>query len=352
MSPEVRARPGIDLSDQLNHRQAAGVNGPPPGPDARRRRGIIGAMGTPALALILLVAAIPGLPRPRTPAAVARQTEDPAALLSQARRLQLDGRLDESLAFYERALARNPDAFDAQIGVGIVLDLLGRYAEAQEHFARAIGLAPEGAKNQALTAMAVSCAFERNAACAAKYLQQEFDGQSARGNLQGASETANALGRIYLESGDLANAQTWYQTGYETARRQPGLPAAELDLADLRWAHARARIAARRGRADEAHAQVAAVEAIVAKGDNPEQAIQLPYLTGYVAFYLKDFPGAIDALQKADQKDPFIQVLLGQAFELVGEAGRARQLYQRVTDSTAHSINNAFARSVAMSKLK
>lgn len=301
-------------------------------------------------AIVGAILVVPPCAAAARPAAALVQPADPAVLAAQARRLQVAGKLDEALARYERALRQDPTLFEAQLGIGIALDLLGRYGEARTHFAKAIETAPEGARSQALEEMAVSYAFEGNARSAAKYFQQEYDRQTANGNLQGASETANALGRVYLESGDPKEAYTWYETGYETARRQPKLPASELDLAELRWAHARARIAARRGRAAEARAQEAAVKALVDKGDNPEQAVQLPYLAGYVDFYLKDYRGAVGELAGADQKDPFIQVLLAQAYEKTGDRARARQAYERVLASTAHSINNAFARPIAKKK--
>jgi Flp pilus assembly protein TadD len=306
------------------------------------------------IALSILISPPPFLPlnlNAATEGASARAQEDAGALAGRARRLQVEGHLAEALVRYERALKLNPDLFDAQLGIGIVLDLDGRYDEARTHLERAIELAPSGAKNQALTAMAVSYAFESDAKSAAKYLQQEYDRQQASGNLQGASETANALGRICLESGDPDGAETWYETGYETAKRQPNLTEAERDLAELRWDHARARIAARRGQAGEARLQVDAVKALIAKGDNPEQAVQLPYLEGYVAFYLENYREAAAQLERADQNDPFIEVLLAQAYEQLGEAARARQLYERVMNATGHSINNAFARPVARHKL-
>ncbi len=113
------------------------------------------------------------------------------------------------------------------------------------------------------------------------------------------------------------------------------------DLRDLRWAHARARIAARKGDAAEARKQTAVVKALVDKGCNPDQAIQYPYLAGYVDFYLKDYAGAIAELQQADARDPFIQVLLAQALEKSGQAASAREHYRKVLESNAHSPNNA-----------
>ena len=211
-----------------------------------------------------------------------------------------------ALALYEQALQRSPDLFDAHVGAGIALDLKGNYEEARRHLAKAIELAPEGSKNQALTAMGVSYAFESDANGAARFYRQVFDRETAADEMSGAAETANALGRVYLESGDLDNALKWYQTGYETSRRQPKLTGDQIDLWTMRWAHAQARIAARKGNVEDARKQTAAVKSILDKGTNEDQQIQYPYLAGYVALYSKDYQTAIDELQKADQRDPFI----------------------------------------------
>src|SRR5712692_454708 len=209
--------------------------------------------------------------------AAAAQNIDPADLVKQARQLNDEGKQDAALALYRQALERSPDLFDAHLGAGIALDLKGSYKEAREPFEKAIRVAPEAARNRALTNMGVSYAFEGNAKNASTFYRQVFDRQMAAGELADAAGTANALARIYLECGDFDNAFKWYQTGYETSRRQPKLPGDQVDLWDLRWAHAQARIAARKGNAREARKQMAIVKSLIDKGTNPEQQIQYPY---------------------------------------------------------------------------
>jgi len=114
----------------------------------------------------------------------------------------------------------------------------------------------------------ISEAFSGDVREASSFYRQVFDRQMAANNFAAAAETANALGRVYLETGDLDNATKWYQTGYETTRRQKDMSGGQIDLADLRWAHAQARIAARRGSAATARAQVAEVTRLLGKGAN------------------------------------------------------------------------------------
>ena len=62
--------------------------------------------------------------------------------------------------------------------------------------------------------------------------------------------------------------------------------------------------------------RLAAAKALLDAGKVPHnQKVFYPYLTGYVAFYAGNYKTAIEELQKADQKDPFILALLAQAYE-------------------------------------
>jgi tetratricopeptide (TPR) repeat protein len=280
----------------------------------------------------------------------AQEQPDPVQLVQQGRRLNAAGRQTDALALYERALRINPDLFEAHLASGIALDLLGRYSEARTHLARAIELAPEDAKRTALTAMAVSWAFERKTAQAAEFYRQAFDADAAGGRHADAAEIANALGRLYLETGDSKSARRWYETGYEKARRQPEEPGSQLKLWELRWLHAQARIAAREGRpADDT---VRAVRALVASSKElADQAPAVAYLEGYVAFYRNDSSGALAALEKADQNDPFILMLVARAQQQLKRRDEARRTWQQVLTLNGHSLQNALARPAARKAL-
>ena len=95
---------------------------------------------------------------------------DPAELVKQARKLVADGRVDEALPLYRRALESDPNGFDVNLGLGNALDLAGQGTEARTHFTKAIAAATDDTRAQALTAMAISFAFEGNAREAATVL--------------------------------------------------------------------------------------------------------------------------------------------------------------------------------------
>jgi tetratricopeptide (TPR) repeat protein len=280
---------------------------------------------------------------------------DALAFVKAGQKLIEAGRLDAAEEQFRKALAADAKLFDAHYALGRLLDLNGRYKEARAHFDQALAAASarqeNGQKIQVWTAIAVSWAFEGKPDAAAEWFQRMFDAQTAEKALDAAAATANALARMYLESGEIEKAEQWYRTGYETARLIEKMPADQRDLWDFRWHHAQARIAARRGRHDEARAHAAAAKTVLDKGTNPDQAPQYPYLTGYLAFYAGDFRAAAAELAKADQADPFILGLSAQAYERLGNPDKARELYTKVLASGSHTLNAAFARPLATAYL-
>jgi tetratricopeptide (TPR) repeat protein len=285
-------------------------------------------------------------------ASKAKPAPDSAAdLVLRGTKLSHEGRQDDALILFRLAIEKAPDSFEAYLGVGIALDLNGDYAKARENFSKAIDLAPAEAKSQPQRALAVSYAFEGNTFKAAESEMQVFNARLAKSDSVAAAETCTELGRIYLEAGDPDHAYKWYMLGYNTVAKKPDLSDADKNLWLFRWENAQARIAAQRGKADEAQQHVRAAKAALDKANNPEQMKFYPYLTGYVAFYTGDYKTAVADLQKADQLDPAVQALLAEAYEKSGDAAQAKAHYQRVLNSNGHNPAIAFARPLAKKKL-
>lgn len=273
--------------------------------------------------------------------------QDPLDLVKEGRKLEQAGKLDEGLALYRKAVAANPRLFDAQFALGRALDLAGDLAGGRQALQEALSLAPVSARSTVLTAIGVSYAFDSRPAEAEKYYQQVLDGQKAAGQLEEASSTANAIARVYLEAGDAANAERWYRSGYDTAKKVANPTPAQADLLEWRWLNAQGRIAARRGRFDAARGFAAKGKAILDKGTNKDQAAFYPYLVGYIEFCAKNYPKAIEELLKGDLSDVFVLGLIGQAYDKTGDQAKAREYFTKVMASPSHSINAAYSRPVA-----
>jgi tetratricopeptide (TPR) repeat protein len=287
----------------------------------------------------------------QTPAPPPPPPGSPQDLVQRGQKLSREGKQDEALALYRQAIEKAPAFYDAHLAAGMALDLKGDYAEARKEFKKAIDAAGPDTMAQALRSMAMSYAFAGNARMAAGFEKQVYDDRIAHTEWQAAAEICNELARIYLEAGDPDNAYKWYRRGYETIGRKSDLSDADKNLWLFRWENAQARIAARRGKAEEAQQHVAAAKIALDKANNPDQARFYPYLTGYVAYYIGDYKTAIAELQKADQHDPLVLALLGEAYEKSGDAAQANDYYRKVLEVNSHNPANAWARPLAKRKL-
>jgi tetratricopeptide (TPR) repeat protein len=289
---------------------------------------------------------------PSSAAAQSGAASEAAELVKQAQKLESGDTWKEALTLYRQAVEKNTAQFDAYLGIGRVLDVEGQYEEARQNIQKGIDAAPENGLSPALSTMAVAYAFEGKAAESAKYYQQVFDRQMKANAPDAAAGTANALARVYLETGDLANAEKWYRTGYETSQTIEKPTPEDKDLWEMRWQHAQARIAARDKRFDAARKHAALVKAIVDRGNIDEgQVSNYPHLLGYIALYEGKYDAAIAELSKADQEDPFVLSLLAQAYELNKNIVQARELYARILTLRGHSLQTAFARPLARRKM-
>jgi tetratricopeptide (TPR) repeat protein len=271
--------------------------------------------------------------------------------IKKGQQLMREGKLEEALALYRQTLQTSPDSLPANNAAGVVLDLMGQGAEARKYFSKAIEIAstPQS-KAGAQRAMAMSWAFEGNCKKSLEYEQQVFDYYVGIKDFFQQGEIADEAARVCIDSGDLDTAFKWYQIGHDTGLREPDIKPDRKDLWEFRWEHAQARIAARRGNKAEAQKHVAAAKAILDKGTNPQQAQFFPYLAGYVAFYSGEYKTALEELQKANQNDPFIQCLIAQTYEKLGDKEKAAEYFKKASATTAHNPPGAYARLMTRKK--
>ena len=302
-------------------------------------------MRTAIAALLVAAAAFAQTPAP-APA--------PPEFVVNGQQLVRSGNLAEALAVYQKELKTSPNSLAANNGAGVVLDLLGRTKDAKAYLNRAIELAdsPE-AKAIARRALAMSYAFDNDCANTAKLEEMAADYWASVPNYVRQGEVLNEAARVCIEAGALDTAEALYRRGAEAGLKEANITPARTALWKFRLEHALARLAARRGQAEAAKQHVAAARAIL--DANPEMAkdqeIFYPYLTGYVALYTGDAKTALADLQKARQDDPFIQVLMAEAYEKLGDAAQAKALYQKAATTTAHNPAGAYARPLAVKKL-
>ena len=300
------------------------------------------------LVILLCIVSVAQNPAPPPPQAGQQQPE----FIQQGNQLAKDGKLQEALQLYGAHLDNPADAFAANIAVGNTLDLMGDGHRARLHFAKALELAeaPQQ-KAQVNRATAMSYAFEGDCKKAVEFQQKVFDYQKEQKDFFAQGEVANEVARVCIDSGDLDTAYQWYKTGHDVGLQEPNIKPDRVDLWNFRWEHAQARIAARKGNKAEAEKHEAAAKAILDKGTNPNQVQFFPYLAGYVAFYTGDPKTALTELQKGNQNDPFIQTLIGEAYEKLGDKDKATEFFKKAAATTAHNPAGAYAKRITRTKL-
>ena len=262
------------------------------------------------------------------------------------------GRFEDALKAFQADLASDPKSVAANNGAAVALDLLGRYADARPYFTAAIKAARTPlARALAERAMAIGYGFAGDCANAEKLEKRAFEFYKETGDFPNAGDVADELGRLCLDSGDFDRASEWYQRGHDTGIEEPNLSPARNDLWEFRLAHAKARIAARRGKASDARKQLAKAKEALDRGRIRDQEQFFPYLEGYVAFYSRDYEAAAQALNRASANDPFIACLLAQTYEALGDRAHAVEFYRRAASTTAHSVPAAYAQPFARKKL-
>lgn len=301
-------------------------------------------------AWILLATALAAHAQTPTPAPAPEQPE----FVKRAQQLVRNGSLDEALAVYQAELKTSPNSVAANNGAGVILDLLGRTKEAKTYFNRAIDAADTPlAKANARRALAMSYAFDNDCANVAKQEELVASYWASVPDYFQQGSVLNEAARVCVEAGSFDVAEKLYRRGEEAGLKEPNITPLRTALWKFRTEHALARLAARRNQADVAKQHVAAARALLDANAEmaKDQEIFYPYLTGYVAFYTGDAKTALADLQKARQDDPFIQLLMAQAYEKLGDRANADALYKKAASTTAHNPPAAYARPAAVKKL-
>lgn len=264
--------------------------------------------------------------------------------VKQGMQMERDGKLNDALALYENSLKTMPKSYALNLATGGVLDLLGRNGEARDYFEKAVASADSPQyKAMAQRSIAMSYAFQADCKQAAAAEEDVFNYYVSTGDFYQQGEMSDEAARVCLDAGDFDAAEKLYRRGRDVGMQEKDIKPARVDLWNFRWENAEARLAARRGNHDEAEKHVAAAKAILDKGTNPEQAPFMPALVGYVDFYGGDYEAALEQFQQANQRDAFIQCMMAQSYEKLGQKDKAIEFYQKAGGALSHNPPAAYA---------
>ena len=246
------------------------------------------------------------------------------------------------------------------------LDSDGRTTDARAILQQIVDTASEPrVRAAAHRAMAMSHAFDGDCKNTARYEElvmtywKTREAEEPQNAFYQQGEMANEAARVCIDVGELDVAERYYLLGSELGLKEPEPKAHPKSLWDYRLAHAKARLAARRGKADDARRHVAEARRIL-DGDPKMAAAQerfYTYLTGYVALFTNDFASAETELKRAivmpgNATDPYMHALLAMTYEKLGDEMKARAFHEKAYAlATSHNPPAAFTRPYARRKL-
>jgi tetratricopeptide (TPR) repeat protein len=238
-------------------------------------------------------------------------------------------------------------------------DVAGKFKEARALYQQAIDQASAPVvKSAAQRQLAMSYAFEGDCKNTAKYEDLAVayfrDNSDAPDRFYQQGELYDEAARVCIDTGDLATAEEYYTKGRDAGLKQPDIPADRVKLWNFRYEHAMARLAARRGNKVEAEKRVALAKQAVDGMTQLKQQQQgfLPYLSGYVAFYTGDYQKALDDFLQSQQYDPFIQCMIGQTYDKLGDKNKAMEFYRKAAATQGHNPPAAYAKWFTRTKLR
>lgn len=265
------------------------------------------------------------------------------------------GKLDEARGAYEKALALDGSTPRVHALMAGVHSLQNDYAGAREHYKHALEREAQGtAPGQIHFGLALTYVYEGNVDQALATLRDFADAYRRTGGQPGLPEVFiwNAMGRINLENGRLPEALAAYEKGFESV---PGSSASERDkkLWTGRLHHGRGRTLARMGKHEEAWKEAETLKKMIDESgeDGKDFLPAYHYLAGYIKLEAGDAKAAVEHLRQADQTDPFHKLLLGRAYEKLGDKENARKAYEDVVATRDQGLDRALAYPEARKRL-
>jgi len=277
---------------------------------------------------------------------------DPNPYDSYAELLLKIGRFDEAITQYNKALAIEPGFLNSHFGIAAALVYQGKASEAQAELQKMTQKArTDGERRTALFGQMIvaldSGKFDQALA--------EVDKQYALGekNNDVAAMTGDLQlkGNILLETGKVDDARKAYEQALKMTT-DSSLSQAIKDNA-ARFNHFNlARVAVAKKDLATAKTETETFRKGAEAAKNANQLKQAHELAGRIALEEKNYDTAIAELAQANQQNPDVLYLLGQAYQGKGDAAKAKDSFTKAAKfNSLPNLNYALVRTKAQKAL-
>jgi tetratricopeptide (TPR) repeat protein len=273
---------------------------------------------------------------------------DPNPYDSYAELLLKMGRFDEAITQYNKALAIEPNFINSHFGIAAALAYQGKVSEAQAQLQKMTEKARnDGERRTALFGQMVVAADSGKLDQALAEVDKQYALGQKNNDVAAMAGDLQLKGNILLEMGRYDDARQAYEQALKMTS-ESNLSQGVKDNA-ARFNHynlARVDIAKKDLAAAKTETQTFRQGAEAAK--NANQLKQAHELAGRIALEEKNYDTAIAEFGQANQQNPDVLYLLGQAYQGKGDTAKAKENFTKAAKfNSLPQLNYAFVRSKA-----
>jgi tetratricopeptide (TPR) repeat protein len=273
---------------------------------------------------------------------------DPNPYDSYAELLLKMGRFDEAITQYNKALSIEPNFVNSHFGIAAALTYQGKASEAQAELQKMTEKArSDGERRTALFGQMVVAADSGKLDQALAEVDKQYALGQKSNDVPAMAGDLQLKGNILLEMGKYDDARQAYEQALKMTS-ESNLSQGVKDNA-ARFNHYNlARVAIAKKDLATAKTETQTFRQGVEAAKNANQLKQAHELAGRIALEEKNYDTAIAEFGQANQQNPDVLYLLGQAYQGKGDAAKAKENFTKAAKfNSLPQLNYAFVRNKA-----
>jgi tetratricopeptide (TPR) repeat protein len=273
---------------------------------------------------------------------------DPNPYDSYAELLLKMGRFDEAITQYNKALAIEPNFVNSYFGIAAALTYKGKASDAQAELQKITQKArSDGERRTALFGQMVVAADSGKLDQALAEVEKQYALGQKSNDVPAMAGDLQLKGNVLLEMGRHEDAKAAYDQALKMTTDSN--LSAEVKENAARFHHYNlARVAVAKKDLATAKTETEAFRKAVEAAKNANQLKQAHELAGRIALEEKNYDVAITEFTQANQQNPDVLYLLGQAYQGKGDAAKAKESFTKAAKfNSLPQLNYAFVRSKA-----
>ena len=269
--------------------------------------------------------------------------DDPNPYDSYAELLMKEGKYEESIEQYEKALSINQNFINSFVGIATNYDYMKKFDDARMECDKLFDMARnDGEKRIAIFTKVVSYISEGKTEMALAEMQKEYEIAEAINDPGNMTADLNTMGTILYEAGMYDEAKAKFDKALETSTNS-NLPDKVKENNKRFYIYNQARVSLMKGNLDEAKSQAKEFSEKTAAANNTFQIWLSHELNGLIALNQKQYKNARDEFLQANQQNPYTFYRIALTYEGEKNKEEAEKYFEKSRNFNAlNNINQAF----------